>query len=166
MFFFAYTTTIPLLVPLLPGTDNTNNMVVAEIKAAAAQKQQKPLLLSLPSSLLSYGYANGTSNSSIVMINSSYSPSSSSSYSLQQLLSLPPPDIFDRVKPSVVQITPISLSHGQYASSLLGSGFVYDKEGHILTNSHVVENARLRWSLMVCCCYRPCQDTLNIRISS
>jgi S1-C subfamily serine protease len=129
---FFVCTTIPLLVPLLPGTDN--NSMVVEVKAAAGQ-QQKLVSLSLPSSLLSYGYANGSSNS-IMMINSSSSPPS---YSLQQLLSLPS-EIFDRVKSSVVQITPIPSSEGQNAS-LLGSGFVYDKEGHILTNDHVVRNA-------------------------
>jgi S1-C subfamily serine protease len=48
------------------------------------------------------------------------------------------PDLFDKVKSSIVQITPSSKSMN---SSLLGSGFVYDKFGHILTNSHVVENA-------------------------
>ncbi len=38
----------------------------------------------------------------------------------------------------MVQVTPSSKSTN---SSLLGSGFVYDKIGHIITNSHVVENA-------------------------
>ena len=48
------------------------------------------------------------------------------------------PDIFDRVKTSVVQISPpFNLTN----SSLLGSGFVFDKYGHIITNSHVIENA-------------------------
>src|ERR671918_203393 len=50
------------------------------------------------------------------------------------------PDLFDKVKSSVVQITPSSKSAN---SSLLGSGFVYDKHGHIITNSHVIENASL-----------------------
>jgi S1-C subfamily serine protease len=48
------------------------------------------------------------------------------------------PNLFDVLKPSVVQISPSSLSVN---SSLLGSGFVYDKEGHIITNNHVVGNA-------------------------
>ncbi|MFL6398258.1 MAG: S1C family serine protease [Nitrososphaeraceae archaeon] len=58
----------------------------------------------------------------------------------QQLSPTPPPEIFDRVKSSVVQITPLPSSQGQNAS-LLGSGFVYDREGHILTNDHVVRDA-------------------------
>ncbi len=109
------------------------------VKTAGAQREQQKLLLppSLPSSLLIYGYAYGSSSNNHMMINSSSSPSS---YLSGQLLSLPP-EIFARVKPSVVQITPISSSHGQHASSLLGSGFVYDKEGHILTNSHIVDEA-------------------------
>lgn len=48
------------------------------------------------------------------------------------------PDLFDKTKSSVVQISPSSKSAN---SSLLGSGFVYDHYGHVLTNSHVVENA-------------------------
>jgi S1-C subfamily serine protease len=123
MLFLIYTT---LLLISLTGTSNS----VVVVKAAAQQ-----LSPSLPSSLLSYRYAN-VGNS---IMNSS---SSLSSYSQQQLLLLPPPppEIFDRVKSSVVQITPLPSSQGQNAS-LLGSGFVYDKEGHILTNDHVVENA-------------------------
>ncbi|MGH9984458.1 MAG: trypsin-like peptidase domain-containing protein, partial [Nitrososphaeraceae archaeon] len=52
----------------------------------------------------------------------------------------PPPritnltNIFDRVDQSVVQVTGSSQTLG----SALGSGFVYDKEGHIVTNYHVI----------------------------
>ena len=49
------------------------------------------------------------------------------------------PKLFDKVKASVVQVSPSSNSI--ISSSLLGSGFVYDKYGHIITNSHVIENA-------------------------
>jgi len=44
--------------------------------------------------------------------------------------------LYDRVNPGVVSIL-ISTADG----SASGSGFVYDKEGHILTNYHVVEGA-------------------------
>ena len=45
--------------------------------------------------------------------------------------------LFDRVKGSVVQIT---VSNKDPRSSALGSGFVFDKSGHIITNDHVVRN--------------------------
>jgi serine protease Do len=45
--------------------------------------------------------------------------------------------LFDRVKGSVVQIT---VSNKDPLSSALGSGFVFDKSGHIITNDHVVRN--------------------------
>src|SRR5574342_38631 len=45
------------------------------------------------------------------------------------------PKLFDRVKNSVVQIT---VSNGDPRSSALGSGFVFDTSGHIITNDHVV----------------------------
>jgi len=46
------------------------------------------------------------------------------------------PDLFTRVEKSVVQITD-SAETGQF-DSRLGSGFVYDTNGHIITNHHVV----------------------------
>ena len=48
------------------------------------------------------------------------------------------PDLFDKVKISVVKVSPISESAN---NSLTGSGFVYDKNGDILTNSHVAGTA-------------------------
>lgn len=55
-------------------------------------------------------------------------------------------NIYDRLAPSVVNIdvtisqsgSQLGLSTEEYAS---GSGFVYDREGHIVTNSHVVSSA-------------------------
>ncbi len=61
-------------------------------------------------------------------------------------------EIYRRAAPGVVQITSTSVTAGQtdlFGSPLqpqeqraLGSGFVIDKAGHIVTNYHVVENAR------------------------
>jgi len=45
-------------------------------------------------------------------------------------------DLYERVNPGVVSIQTLSVTGGG-----LGSGFVYDKEGHIITNFHVVEDA-------------------------
>jgi S1-C subfamily serine protease len=71
-------------------------------------------------------------------------PSSSTSTSL--------PDIFQKVENSVVQITStksnpneIIIENGVPAtgkSTALGSGFVYDNQGHIVTNYHVTDGAR------------------------
>jgi S1-C subfamily serine protease len=76
---------------------------------------------------------------------SSSSSSSSSSISLL-------PRIFKQVEDSVVQITTKLSNDGQdiiinskpseSQSTILGSGFVYDKEGHIVTNSHVVDESK------------------------
>jgi S1-C subfamily serine protease len=46
------------------------------------------------------------------------------------------PDLFERVEKSVVQIT--DSSETSTLESRLGSGFVYDNNGHIITNYHVV----------------------------
>jgi S1-C subfamily serine protease len=66
----------------------------------------------------------------------------------QQIQSLPIFDIFNRVENSVVQITtsvpPITAPNPdreQENQTALGSGFVYDENGHIVTNNHVVANA-------------------------
>jgi S1-C subfamily serine protease len=56
--------------------------------------------------------------------------------------------IFKQVENSVVRITnktPTTSNPSNQSSSntTLGSGFVYDKQGHILTNSHVVGDAKV-----------------------
>lgn len=48
------------------------------------------------------------------------------------------PDLFDKVKISAVNVSPISEAAN---NSGTGSGFVYDKNGDILTNSHVAGTA-------------------------
>jgi serine protease Do len=53
------------------------------------------------------------------------------------------PDLFDKVEKSVVQITePGSTQVKESSPSRLGSGFVYDKSGHIVTNFHVVDGSK------------------------
>ncbi len=54
-------------------------------------------------------------------------------------------EIYERAAPGVVQIASTSgtadSSSGSLSPSALGSGFVVDKAGHIVTNFHVVEDA-------------------------
>ena len=50
--------------------------------------------------------------------------------------SLALPDLFAKVEKSVVQVTEIDSSNE--LGSRLGSGFVYDNSGHVITNYHVV----------------------------
>ncbi|HXX97659.1 MAG TPA: S1C family serine protease [Candidatus Bathyarchaeia archaeon] len=53
--------------------------------------------------------------------------------------------IFKQVENSVVQITSKAptTSNSSNQSSSNGTGFVYDKQGHIVTNSHVVGDAKV-----------------------
>jgi S1-C subfamily serine protease len=55
-------------------------------------------------------------------------------------------DVYKRVAPSVVNITTTVVSYdfffGAQAQEGVGSGFIIDKEGHILTNYHVISGAR------------------------
>ena len=50
-------------------------------------------------------------------------------------------DLYDKVSPGVVSILSIVKSGNDIISGGTGSGFVIDKEGHIVTNYHVVEGA-------------------------
>lgn len=50
--------------------------------------------------------------------------------------SLSLPDLFTKVQKSVVQVT--EKDNSNELGSRLGSGFVYDKDGHVITNYHVV----------------------------
>ena len=57
--------------------------------------------------------------------------------------SLTPTELFSRVQASVVQVTTTNRDIAGPISSGLGSGFIYDKDGHIITNYHVVALASL-----------------------
>ena len=55
-------------------------------------------------------------------------------------------DIFERVSPSVVQVAvksadnPLMGEEGQGSGGASGTGFVWDRDGHLVTNNHVVAN--------------------------
>ena len=51
------------------------------------------------------------------------------------------PELFQRVENSVVQITVRAGDQSFLGDERLGSGFVYDSNGNIITNNHVVEGA-------------------------
>jgi S1-C subfamily serine protease len=75
------------------------------------------------------------------------SPPSTSSPSTSSSL----PDVFQKVENSVVQITSTASNPNEVIilngvpqtgrSTALGSGFVYDSQGHIVTNYHVIDGA-------------------------
>jgi len=84
----------------------------------------------------------GTTSSSISSLQNATSSTSASS--------LPLKAIFKQAQNSIVQITSKALiptsdpsnPNGQNATAL-GSGFIYDKQGHIITNNHVVGDAKI-----------------------
>jgi S1-C subfamily serine protease len=50
-------------------------------------------------------------------------------------------NIYERVNPAVVNIDVAANAFGDLSEFGSGSGFVIDKEGHIVTNNHVIEDA-------------------------
>jgi S1-C subfamily serine protease len=78
---------------------------------------------------------NSTNNSSII-------PGTNiSSTNVTALLT--PTELFSKVQDSVVQVTTTNTDIAGPLNSGLGSGFVYDNDGHIITNYHVVALASL-----------------------
>ena len=50
-------------------------------------------------------------------------------------------ELYQRVNPSVVNITIYASQSGQVVPLSQGSGFVFDDQGHVVTNAHVVQDA-------------------------
>ena len=100
-------------------------VLIFPLKLSIAQQQQQKLI------------ASPSTNATNLL------PSSSSSNSL--------PDVFKRVENSVVQITSSRSNPNELIiingvpetgrSTALGSGFVYDNQGHIITNYHVIDGS-------------------------
>jgi S1-C subfamily serine protease len=107
------------------------------------------IIFSLSSQQLSqvFQIVNAVSSSTATGLNQQASSSTNDSVS-----SLNIKDIFKDVQGSIVQITrkvpttnpniPSQQPGGEANRTALGSGFVYDKQGHVVTNNHVVGNAR------------------------
>lgn len=86
---------------------------------------------------------SGTATTQNVATNSPASSSSSSNASLVSGDCMTAADIYEQVRPSVVEIDVSGSQGGPFGSqpfSGTGSGIVLDEEGHILTNNHVVGN--------------------------
>src|SRR5919206_1935283 len=88
--------------------------------------------------------SNAAAQSQPTLPSQSTSPTSTASLSL--------PDVFQKVENSVVQITSTKSNPNEVIilngvpqtgrSTALGSGFVYDNQGHIVTNNHVVSGVK------------------------
>ena len=119
LFFSTIVVALSLGFYLIPNTINT--MVTSSQIFVGAFAQQ--VLPAIPKTDDSFINAN-TNNNTLLSDNSSGKPAE------EDLIKL-----YDKVDQSVVQVTQNSNILGK---SRLGSGFVYDKEGHIVTNYHVV----------------------------
>ena len=114
---------------------STTALLSSPLHSIMAQQQQQQNVVQSSSSSSSINPLTSTSSSS---------PSSSSSSSSLA-------NVFKRVENSVVQITStrsdpnqVTIINGVPAtgrSTALGSGFVYDNQGHIITNHHVIDGA-------------------------
>jgi S1-C subfamily serine protease len=101
------------------------------------------MLLQHSSSVFQIATASSISNQSNLQINTTNTNNANFTSNIK--------DIFKKVEGSVVQVTskiPItnpnaSQQPGGENQTALGSGFVYDRHGHIVTNSHVVGNSKV-----------------------
>ncbi|HXX97946.1 MAG TPA: trypsin-like peptidase domain-containing protein [Candidatus Bathyarchaeia archaeon] len=115
---FAFATAILFVVAIIMVTDTFNTVI---LPSTAVVAQTQPI-----NTISSSRGTNSSSSSNPLTLNS----------------------IFKQVDNSVVQITSkaptTSNSSNQSSSNVttLGSGFVYDKQGHIVTNGHVVGDAK------------------------
>ena len=120
LFFSTIVVGLSLGFYLIPNTINTMAGSSQILISAFAQQASLPDMSKTDDNFTNTNINNNTISSS----NSSGKPAE------EDLIKL-----YDKVDQSVVQVTQNSNIPGK---SRLGSGFVYDKEGHIVTNYHVV----------------------------
>ncbi|MBV9178306.1 MAG: trypsin-like peptidase domain-containing protein [Nitrososphaeraceae archaeon] len=134
-------------------TAGTNNNGSRNIIGLIQSQQQQQLLLQLEQQQIYHNTVNAQQISfQDIPIKSVALPAQSTTSSPS---SSPLPNIFKQVENSVVQITSktpspnssMQIINGDnpldnQQSTRLGSGFVYDKLGHIISNSHVIDGAR------------------------
>jgi serine protease Do len=120
LFFSTIVVALSLGFYLIP---NTINMMVGSSQILISAFAQQALLPDMSKTDDNFTNTN-INNNTISSSNSSGKPAE------EDLIKL-----YDKVDQSVVQVTQNSNIPGK---SRLGSGFVYDKEGHIVTNYHVV----------------------------
>lgn len=54
-------------------------------------------------------------------------------------------ELFERVSPSVVQVSTIAGANSSSSRINIGSGFVWDRAGNMVTNEHVIQDASVIW---------------------
>jgi S1-C subfamily serine protease len=127
------------MVSKLKLCNNNNKTITLLIVIATVVASSMILFFPLQSTMAQQQGKPGTS--SFTSLDQANLPSSSTSL----------PDVFKKVENSVVQITSTRSNPNQLIiingipatgrSTALGSGFVYDNQGHVITNHHVVADA-------------------------
>ena len=145
---------IVILVAVIAIQSITNSRILSLIG-----QQPQQLLLPFLSSIINgakqlqkqiTGQNNNNADCAGAAITATSLTKPSSSHNSSQILSLT--GIFKQVENSVVQITStvsnpniqiiINGNPTEGQSTRLGSGFIYDKQGYVITNNHVVGNAK------------------------
>ena len=107
--------------------------------------KSKILLGGIACSLVLFSVVVMTNLPIVSMQDGSYSSEIQSVFAQQQLSSsgtLSLTELFERSELGVVSISVTKMSPHGDTSAGVGSGFVFDKKGHIITNNHVVKDAK------------------------